>query len=91
MLAFHISNRSLRFDGVLADLAKHNGAISLRFADREFNPVSGKDPSEWLVMARNSPRLTLSPKTRAGEYFKDEQIRTWTDEFSNILRVFRWY
>src|SRR6185295_5503403 len=55
MIAFHISNRSLRLDGVLADLAKHNGAMSLSSADGEFNPVSGKDPSEWLVMARQSP------------------------------------
>ena len=67
MLAFHISNRSLRLDGVLADLAKHNGAMSLSFADGEFDPVSGKDPSEWLVMARNSPAFDTLAQTRAGE------------------------
>jgi spermidine synthase len=92
MLAFHISNRSLRLDGVLADLAKHNGAMSLSFADGEFNPVSGKDPSEWLVMARNSPAfdsLAQNPHWRVVEGRTDSHV--WTDDFSNILRVFRWY
>ena len=92
MLAFHISNRSLRLDGVLADLAKHNGAMSLSFADGEFDPVSGKDPSEWLVMARNSPAfdtLAQNPRWRVVQGRTDSHV--WTDDFSNILRVFRWY
>src|SRR4029453_1319941 len=33
MLAFHISNRSLRLDTALATLAKQNSATSLSFAD----------------------------------------------------------
>ncbi len=91
MLAFHISNRSLRLDGVLADLAKRNGAVSLSFADGEFDPVRGKDPSEWLVMARNSPAfndLAQNPRWRVVQG-RDSDV--WTDDFSNILRVFRWY
>ena len=92
MLAFHISNRSLRLDGVLADLAKHNGAMSVSFADGEFDPVRGKDPSEWLVMARNSPAfdsLAQDPRWRVVQGRPDSDV--WTDDFSNILRVFRWY
>ncbi len=92
MLAFHISNRSLRLDGVLADLANHNGSMSLSSADGEFNPVSGKDPSEWLVMARQSPafeKLARDPRWRVVEGRTESDA--WTDDFSNILRVFRWY
>jgi hypothetical protein len=92
MLAFHISNRSLRLDGVLADLAEHNGAMSLSFADGEFDPVRGKDPSEWLVMARNSPAfdsLAQNPRWRVVQGRTESDV--WTDDFSNILRVFRWY
>ena len=57
LLAFHISNRSVKLDQVLADLAAQNGARSLSLADGEFDRVRGKDPSEWLVMARDSPAL----------------------------------
>ena len=92
MLAFHISNRSLRLDGVLADLAKHNGAMSLSSADGEYNPVTGKDPSEWLVMARQSPafeKLAQDARWRVVEGRTESDA--WADDFSNILRVFRWY
>jgi hypothetical protein len=92
MLAFHISNRSLRLDTVLADLARRNNATSLRFVDGEYNPVTGKDPSEWLVMARSSPAfdiLAQNPRWRRLE--GRTESHAWTDDFSNILSVFRWY
>ena len=92
MLAFHISNRSLRLDTVLADLARRNNATSLRFVDGEYNPVTGKDPSDWLVMARSSPAFDLlaqNPRWRRLE--GRSESHAWTDDFSNILSVFRWY
>lgn len=92
MLAFHISNRSLKLDAVLADLAKLNGAKCLSLADGEHNPLTGKDPSEWLVMARQSPAfdsLAQDPRWRVVEGRNGSGA--WTDDFSNILSVFRWY
>jgi len=92
MIAFHISNRSLRLDTVLADLAKRNNSLSLRMVDGEHNPVTGKDPSEWLVMARNSPAFdTLAQKPNWRRLEGRAESVTWTDDFSNILSVFRWY
>jgi len=92
MLAFHISNRSLKLDTVLANLAKQNNSMGLSFADGEYDPVRGKDPSEWAVIAHDSPaldRLAQNPRWRVlpGGYESD----VWTDDFSNVLRVFRWY
>ena len=92
MLAFHISNRSLKLDTVLADLARHNGSMILSFADGEYDPVRGKDPSEWAVMAQQSPTLASlaeNPHWRVLQPRNDSAA--WTDDFSNILRVFRWY
>jgi hypothetical protein len=92
MLAFHISNRSLKLDTVLADLAKRSGAMSMSFADGEHDPVSGKDPSEWVVMAQQSPAfdsLAENPRWRRLEGSSDSHA--WSDDFSNILRVLRWY
>ena len=82
MLAFHISNRSLKLDAVLADLANRNDSLSLRIVDGEYNPVTGKDPSEWLVMARPSPAfdsLAQKPNWRLLEG-RAESI-AWTDRF----------
>jgi hypothetical protein len=91
MLAFHISNRSLKLDHVIADLAKQNRATSLSFADGEYDPVRGKDPSEWAVMAQHSPALdTLVANPRWRVLRSQTESDAWTDDFSNILRVFRW-
>jgi hypothetical protein len=92
MIAFHVSNRSLHLDTVLAGLAQRNNAFGVRFVDAEYNPATGKDPSEWIVMARPSPAfdaLAQNPKWRLLEG-RAESI-AWTDDFSNILSVFRWY
>ena len=92
LLAFHISNRSVKLDPVLADLAAQNGARSLTLADGEFDRVRGKDPSEWLVMARDSPALNeLAQSGRWRELQGRTEANVWTDDFSNILRVFRWW
>ena len=92
MLAFHISNRSLKLDTVLAELAERNGANCLSLADGEQNSLTGKDPSEWLVMARNSPAFdTLAQKPNWRLLEGRAESVAWTDDFSNILSVFRWY
>lgn len=92
MIAFHISNRSLKLDTVLADLARRNNSTSLRMVDGEHNPVTGKDPSEWLVIARQSPAFdTLAQKPNWRLLEGRAESLAWTDDFSNILSVFRWY
>ena len=92
MLAFHISNRSLELDTVLANVGRRNGSLVLSRADGEHDPVSGKDPSEWVVMAQLSPAfdvLSQNPRWRLLE--GRTESAAWTDDFSNILRVLRWY
>ena len=92
MLAFNISNRSLKLDTVLADLAKGIGATCLSLADGEQNLRTGKDPSDWLVMAQHSPAfdiLAQDPRWRVVPPGSGTSV--WTDDFSNILKVFRWY
>jgi hypothetical protein len=92
MLAFNISNRSLKLDSVLADLAKRNGATCLSLADGEENALVGKDPSEWLVMAQHSPvfdSLLQNPRWRVVQ--PGNGSGAWTDDFSNIVSVLRWY
>jgi hypothetical protein len=92
MVAFHVSNRSLRLDRVLADLAKRNNSVTLRAVDGEHNPKTGKDPSEWVVMARQSRAFeSLSQNHNWRRLEGRTEANAWTDDFSNILSVFRWY
>ncbi|MCA1575790.1 MAG: fused MFS/spermidine synthase [Acidobacteria bacterium] len=59
MLAFHVSNRSLKLDDVLAALAKQNGSLSAGIVDATQDRVAGKDPSEWVVMGPRSPAFEV--------------------------------
>ena len=92
MLAFHVSNRSLKLADVLAALAKQNSSVCAGIVDAQQNRAAGKDPSEWVVMAQQSPAfesLTRNPRWRRLQAQTDSNV--WTDDFSNVLRVFRWY
>ena len=92
LLAFHVSNRSLKLDAVLAGVAAQNGSMSMSIVDGVMDPVRGRDPSEWVVMAQHSPAfdaLAQNPRFRPLQARADADV--WTDDFSNILRVFRWY
>ena len=92
MLAFHVSNRSLKLDNVLAALATQNGSVSAGIVDARQDRVAGKDPSEWVVMGPRSlafEALTRNPRWRPLQPRTESDA--WTDDFSNVLRVFRWY
>ena len=92
MVAFHVSNRSLRLDRVLADLARRSNSMSLRCVDGEHNPKTGKDPSEWVVMTRQSPAFDALAQNNNWRRLEGRaEANAWTDDFSNILSVFRWY
>jgi len=91
MLAFHISNRSLKLDAVLAELAKQSGATCLSLADGEHNALIGKDPSEWLVMAQRSHAFDTLAQNPRWRVVQPGSGRAWTDDFSNIVSVLRWY
>jgi SAM-dependent methyltransferase len=91
MLAFHISNRYLDLEPVLANLAADLRLVALgcddmSLTDAEF--ATGREQSHWVVMARTEAdlagfqrRIRWSPlEGRAG-------VGVWTDDFSSPLRV----
>ena len=66
--------------------------LILGLADSEHDPVRGKDPSEWVVMGQHSPAFeSLAQYNRWRRLEGRAEAHIWTDDFSNILRVFRWY
>jgi hypothetical protein len=92
MLVFQVSNRSLKLDAVLADVATQNGSRSLSIVDEKLDAVRGKDPSEWVVVARDSAAFDSLAKQPGWRLVQGRPgSHPWTDDFSNILRAFRWY
>ena len=91
ILAFHVSSRSLNLSPILADLAESRNLICIRFDDSKPGSLEGKDPSQWVVMARSSPEISyLSINSQWERLNGRKGTRVWSDDFSNILRAIRW-
>ena len=91
LLVFHISNRNLDLGPVLAALAHSRNLEFLSLLDLEPTQANGKDPSQWVVLARETKTLgSLVKEPNARTVTSTAQGRVWTDDFSNIISVFKW-
>jgi len=90
-LAFHISNRSLDLKPILSDLAESRNLICIGFDDLKPGLFEGKDPSQWVVMARSESEITnLSINSQWQRLNGRKGSRVWSDDFSNIVRAIKW-
>jgi hypothetical protein len=91
LLVFHISNRNLDLSGVVADLARSRDLTCISLLDTRPSEADGRDPSHWVVLGRkqtdSSPFLNES---FAHALTGNPERQVWTDDFSNILSVFKW-
>ena len=96
LIAFHISNNYVDLEPVLANLARDAkpACTAVVRSHRELSDdekTHGIAPSEWLVLARRPE--DLAPLHNSGNW-EDARPRlgqrVWTDDFSNLLPVFRW-
>ena len=91
ILAFHISNRYLDLEPVLANLARELRLVALgcddmSLTDAEF--ATGREQSHWVVMARGADGLAgFQRRTRWSPLSPDPRVGVWTDDFSSPLRV----
>lgn len=91
ILAFHISNRSLNLKPILAGLAESRKLECIGFDDLNPGSFEGKDPSQWVVMARSSQEISnLSINSQWQPLGGRNGGRVWSDDFSNIIRAIRW-
>ncbi len=94
ILIFHISNRYLDLRPILGDLAADAKLSALSQQDvqtRRSQIIEGKQNSRWVVMARDSQALgPLAHDPRWQRLMGRPGARVWTDDYSNILGVFRW-
>ncbi len=98
IMAFHVSNRFVDLEPVLANLARDADPTwtCVIQQDTEADKRMGKWASDWMVLTRRPEdvdklnrsgrrlaRLTWSPAR------PDPGMRTWTDDFSNLFSVLR--
>jgi hypothetical protein len=91
LLVFHISNRNLDLGPVLAELAGSRNLTALSLLDLSPSQPNGKDPSHWVALTRNSRDLgNLVNEPNARLMVSNSTQHLWTDDFSNIISVFKW-
>ncbi|MDT5296092.1 MAG: hypothetical protein QOJ76_2972 [Acidobacteriota bacterium] len=93
VIAFHVSNRSLELERVVGGISADAGLAARVFADKRYDPETGIDPSTWVAVARSTQDLgALADDPRwqpldAHTY----RLELWRDDFSNVLRIFKWF
>ena len=74
----------------MAKLAEENGFAARLCDDDEDNDI-GKDGSTWVLFAKSEKDLgSLSRKDNWTKLESQKKVNVWTDDFSNILSVFKW-
>jgi len=95
ILLFNISNRYLDLQGVLGDLAADAGLFCMVGNDWNVTPAEqkdGKQASQWVVLARSEQDVAELTKASRWVPISGRRSRTvWTDDFSNIVQVIRWW
>jgi hypothetical protein len=90
-LVFHLSNRYLALEPVLARLAEGAGAVARIRANVGREDVArhkGEDPSIWAVMVVDSQSLGGLPNDSRWRLLRQQhKIDMWTDDFSNVLQT----
>ena len=92
VVAFHVSNRSLRLERVAGGIAREAGLASRIFDDGRQGEAFGLDPSTWVAVARREEDLGALASDPNWPAFDPAvyELEVWRDDFSDIMSVFRW-
>ena len=91
LIAFHISNRYLDLEPVIADLADSRGLNGIHMEYLKSNNMSTKAGSRWIVLAGDSSEFASLAKLPVARTIGGNARRdVWTDDYSNILSAFVW-
>ena len=92
IVAFHVSNRFLDLVPVVARIAREHGAKAVLVRDDDEEGDPRKSSSNWVLVSRDPAVLERRPivERRAVPAEDRPDLRTWTDDFSNLLQVLKW-
>jgi hypothetical protein len=90
VLLIHISNKYVNLAPVLAKLADESG-LAGRLCDDEEDDEIGKYGTTWVLLARKEADFGGLSRSDVWKKIESrETVNIWTDDFSNILSVFKW-
>jgi spermidine synthase len=87
ILAIHISSRYLDLLPVVKGLGEYHGLFARHLTDEE--PASYATPSVWTLLARED--VFTDPVFARMQTFTDMKSVLWTDTYSTIFPLLRWW
>lgn len=91
IIAFHVSNRYLDLEPVVAALAKDRGLVARAGQGPRGDRETYESNSTWIALARQE--ADLGPLTADSQWWVPrlrDGVETWTDDYSSLLTVFEW-
>lgn len=92
IIAFHISNRYLKLEPVLAAAAELEGLktlINYDYVRTDEERMQAKFSSVWVIMAREDEALAPFQNDRWSPLVPEPGFRAWTDDYSSVVSVWR--
>ena len=94
VIAVHISNDHLDLEPVIASVATELGLAARIRRDLQIpenDAAEGRTPAVWTILARSSSDLgELDTAAKWQPVRGRPDVGVWTDDYSNIIRVFEW-
>ncbi len=95
ILLVHVSNRHLELAPVVGNLARELGLVCRICRDdtvSDEDEERGKFASDWVILVRKEKRLgSLATNSKWKPIPPDDRVGIWTDDFSNVVDVLRWF
>ena len=91
LIVFNVSNRYLDLATVVARQAVDAGLVGLVQFDRDLDdaPKGDKEPSQFVVLARDEAALEPVAENGRWEPIGDPPGRVWTDDYSDVMSALR--
>ena len=92
IVALHISNRYLRLEPVVANLAE-DGRYARLLQHGDTGDVRGGVEASWVLLARRPEdfgEMASDSRWTMASLDPEPRVGTWTDDFHNLLSVFKW-
>lgn len=97
VVAFHITNRYINLEPVLAALARRANWSGFRYDFHELangqalDELTGETVSSWVILSSSPSHLGSLIEDRHMRPLVDKpDQRVWTDDYSNLLSVLEW-
>lgn len=93
ILALHISNRYLHLEPVVANLAEDAGLGGRLIQHGDTGEIKGATEATWVLLARTPEDfggLAADARWTDVKLETEPRVGTWTDDFHNLLSVFKW-